>query len=63
MKGANFEERSINSGIAEGWEECIKEIVTISKERPGAVDLGQDRLINPSVSDDMDPSKRPTHKL
>ena len=60
MKGANFEERSINSGIAEGWELCMAEIEKIAHERNQPVDLGQDKLINPSLEDDRDPSKRPS---
>lgn len=59
MKGVGFEERSINSGIAQGWEECMAEIKKIASERPFTQDLGQDKPINPSLEDDRDPSKRP----
>jgi len=59
MKGSNFEERSINSGIAQGWEECMAEIKKLAAERPFTQDLGQDKPINPSLEDDRDPSRRP----
>jgi len=46
MKGSNFEERSINSGVAEGWELCMAEIEKIAHERNQPVDLGEDKIIN-----------------
>jgi len=59
LGGTNFEERAINSGVAEGWEACMEKIYEIAEARAGGNELLGDRPMNPSLADDRDPKHRP----